>query len=278
MASYACPYDSLDTTLEIVYWIDLAIFGLATIVSLFFWIYTYVCSDKESVCQYVSKKSCNPCNTLPDASSDRSNQFHRHLNKTYANDIGSYFHFRSLSIAFVIFFLNTLLYGVLLMIQGTIYNEELDLCIPWLRWVIYSISCSLLAYEIATYQMFEQDIKYIFTFLITVTLLTGTFSTLSVESYTNRWIWFAIGFAPYIIALLLLFVFSDPCRKFHCPKFKYVVPVFVLLFWSIYPVAFLLGPNILDVISITTESIIYLVGDVFTKIIFAFAIAVMSQQ
>lgn len=266
--------DYLENDHEIVYWVSLGVFAIAALAALLLWIKIYLCSKVQHLSPKLKIQTCDRC--LPSNNIKTMEGHHKHQQKIYLDDKSSCFSFRSLSIAFVIFALNTLLYGILLMGQGTVYNADVDVYVPWVRWVIYALSCTLLAYEIATFQKMEQFVKYIFTFLITFTLLTGVFSTLSVESYTNRWIWYGIGFAPYLIALVILFFFSDPCNKLKCIP-KWVIPVFVLIFWSIYPIAFILGPNIFDVISLTIESSIYLAADLITKIFFAFWIARISE-
>ena len=147
------------------------------------------------------------------------------------------------------------------------------MCVPWVRWATYAVSCSILAFEIATFQKFQKYVRLVFVFFIAGTLLTGLFAILSVISETNRYIWYGIGFALYVPALLLMYLLSDPCGKFRLKRKRWsvwTIPIFVTITWTIYPIAFILGPNLLNVISTTVESWIYLGADLLTKVFFGF--------
>jgi len=270
MSSFYCEIP-LDSDLQIVYYTSLATMGLATLVFLALWIWKYYSTsiatlkankDSVIVCKHacVQHKGCDVQHLL------------KYENRYALVERVCDLSYTSITYGFIIFLLNTILYAVLLMEQGTIYNETLDLCVPWARWVVYTLSCTLLAYEIAEFQKMERRVKYVFVLTIGITLLTGAFSVLSVESLINRWIWFIIGGVTYLVALFLLFAFSDPCCKLD--KFiPWVLPIFVLLTWTIYPIAYILGPNLLAVFGLTVESWIYYAGDLITKVFFGYYIA-----
>lgn len=260
-----CNENPSHSSETIVYYISLVIFVIALLVSIFIWLWIYLNSNYYSTKEKKFYTSYNKNVSTTYTFSYEEKEYIAHNNCVP-------FLLKSISISIVVFSLNALLYIILLMGQGFVYRNDLFRCIPWVRYVIYSLSCSLLAYEIANYQKFVKYLDYLFIFLITSTLLTGVFIVLSVNSEINRYIWFGIGFIFYIPALLILFFFSDPCHKFTYNG-QYFLPIFVVVFWSIYPVAFILGPTMLNIISLNFESIMYLVSDFFTKIFFSFFIS-----
>jgi bacteriorhodopsin len=191
------------------------------------------------------------------------------------------FTFDAITYATLVFFLNTVLYAVLLMGQGVVYRYDISLCIPWVRWAVYAVSCSMLAYKIALFQRMVSSVRVVFVGMITATMLFGLFSVLSVHVETNRWIWFGIGFAPYLIAILVLFVFIDPCNYLASQGGVFLmfrIPVFVLVFWSLYPLPFVLGPTLTYTISSAGEAWFYLALDLFTKVFFGFYLAFLEAK
>lgn len=154
-----------------------------------------------------------------------------------------------------LFLLQVFLYVAFLLGQGAYFDETLGLCIPWARWITYTFSCALLAYEIAMDSRMSVYATFLFVAMISLTLLTGAISAQS-STVDHRWIWFGVGFAPYLLALLLLW--RSRGRLF----------VFVLITWSFYPAIFALGPGLADVISLEIESALYLASDLITKLAF----------
>lgn len=265
-----CSSNELTDGLKIVYLTSLCTFSICTIVSLFLWFYSYSkatflirafqttlikCSREE--CALTKEMSTNK---------NRYRDYVLHSNKICLS-------FDALTRAIIIFSLNSILYGILLMGQGSIFRSDLNICIPWARYAVYSVSCSILAFEIGTFQKFVPTVKLAFVFFITATLLTGVFVAIS-STETNRYIWYGIGFATYIPALLILFLLSDPCNRLAWKGYSvWMLPIFVLITWSIYPIAFIFGPTLLNIFSTTIESWIYLGADLFTKIFFGFWIS-----
>lgn len=244
----SCGSDDLPPRLQLVYWASLAVFTVSSVVSFGLWV-TAHCNARF----FVRRVFCNDKGQLVKLTS---------LSAPF---------FTSLTLTTLIFVFNAILYIVFLMGQGLIFRPDLNTCLPWARYAVYSISCSLLAYEIGSVQSFVPAVKLAFIFLITATLLTGVFTVLSTTVTANRYIWYGIGFLTYIPALFTLFAFSDPwARHVQKRRWIYTVPIFVLLTWSIYPVAFILGPTLLNVVSLTVESWIYLGADLLTKVAFGF--------
>jgi hypothetical protein len=231
--SLSCNVKLMDDDARTVYVLSLIIFGMAWVVTIALWVYRIV--------QYHSQASLTGRPSLPLQLQVRAKE----LNDTAG--------------ALVLFTLQVGLYVALLLGQGSSYIEQDDLCVPWVRWAVYSISCSLLASKIATLSQFSLGVdRDTFVTLITLTLLTGAFSAASTASEEARWTWFGVGFVPYLPAMFLLL------KNRSVPN----LVAFVFITWSLYPVIYLLGPAMTGVTNLAVESILYLVADVFTKILF----------
>lgn len=153
--------------------------------------------------------------------------------------------------------LQVFLYVTLLLGQGSFYDVNRDLCIPWVRWAVYILSCGpLLAYEIAEITAMPVMDTVLFVVTVSLTLLTGALSAAS-STQTSRWTWFGFGFAPYLVALGVLFRYGSK-----------VIIAFVLVTWSIYPLFFALGPGRGDVVSLVVTSSVYIATDQITKTAF----------
>jgi len=154
----------------------------------------------------------------------------------------------------ILFTLQIVLYTAFLLGQGAFFEEHLQICLPWLRWLVYTFSCAFLAYKIAKMSRMTVTATILFVSMISLTLALGAFSAAS-ATVNKRWVWFGVGFWPYLIALLVLY--KAQSRGLF---------VFVLVTWSFYPIIYLLGPALLNQFSLTVESWLYLASDGFTKI------------
>jgi|SRR6056297_2733735 len=267
-----------DSGLEIVYWTSLGVFVLSVVVSLVLWFYVYFKSILVRPKQLLKghyDKTYYGCPKRLDEK-DLSHAEDVHIDSLLVEN-RCFLSFDALSRSTIIFFLQIVLYATFLMGQGTVYSDELSICIPWARWAVYSVSCSLLAYEIAIFQKMVPYVRNVFTFLITATLLTGLFTTLSVSSEINRFVWYGIGFVFYIPALLLLFLLSDPFDKLKGAVGWYI-PIFVLITWTFYPIIFILTPALFDVISLSLAGWLYLASDLLTKVFFSFWISYLEAR
>jgi bacteriorhodopsin len=163
-----------------------------------------------------------------------------------------------LALATIIFLTQVLLYSGFLAEQGTWLLTDLGSCQPWARWVTYAFSCAILAYEIAGVAGMDNTATIFYVATIFLTLITGFFAAAGTE-LQDRWVWFGVGFAPYLISLILLFSWA-----------RWPLVLFVSSTWTLYPLILLLGPLYLGVISLTVESWLYLGADLLTKIGFEF--------
>lgn len=159
-----------------------------------------------------------------------------------------------------------LLYILLLLGQGSYFEPSLGICVPWARWAAYTLSCTFLAYEIATLSCMPVSDTIGFVAFIGLTLMTGVGATIA-STVDDRWVWYGVGFLPYIVALMILYRYSSMSLF-----------MFVLVTWSFYPIILLLSPALLDVYSLVVESSLYLVSDLITKVAFGVYMMYAMQQ
>jgi bacteriorhodopsin len=166
---------------------------------------------------------------------------------------------KNLSLALLLFTLQVGLYVALLLGQGSSYIAQHDLCVPWIRWAVYSVSCALLSYKVAIAAKLNKAADGgTFVGLISLTLISGVLSAASTGSENARWAWFGLGFVPYAPAMYLLVMKgSNP-----------LLSIFIVLSWGLYPIIYLFGVAMIGGYSIQVESIFYLIADFFTKILF----------
>jgi len=128
------------------------------------------------------------------------------------------------------------------------------------RWLFYGLSCSLLIYEIARFLKKSQSETIFLMFLTVLVMGIG-----AAAAYFEGW--YKIGFfilssLAYILLLYPLLTSVSPHRN--------AVAKYLLLGWTGFPLAFLLAPDGFGIITAATAAILYLLLDIFTKIIFYF--------
>jgi len=128
------------------------------------------------------------------------------------------------------------------------------------RWLFYGLSCSLLMYEIARFLKKSQS-ETVFLMVLTV-LVMGIGAA---SAYFQGWYkigFFVLSSLAYIILIYPLLTSVSPHRS--------AVAKYLLLGWTGFPLAFLLAPDGFGIITAVTAAILYLLLDIFTKMIFYF--------
>lgn len=216
-----CSAIALSGGLQTVYYVSLAVFGLALLVTFGMYLFT---------------------------------------NRSGANVT------QTLHISMFIFTLQMVLYSIFLGQLGSSFVDDVGSCQPYARWAIYTISCSLLAFEIANLAGMPAAENLGYVLSISVTLATGFLAAFP-EDLSSRWILFLLGFAPYVISFTILFRYA-----------RWPLIAFVAVFWSLYPLFLILGPLYFDVYSLTVESWLYLAADLVTKVGFEFFVIYQEMQ
>jgi len=128
------------------------------------------------------------------------------------------------------------------------------------RWLFYGLSCGLLMYEIARLLGKSLSETAFLLFLTVIVMGTG-----AAAAYFDGWYkigFFVISSVAYIILVYPLLASTSLNRN--------AVAKYILLGWTGFPLAFLLAPEGFGLITASVAAILYLLLDVFTKLIFYF--------
>lgn len=134
--------------------------------------------------------------------------------------------------------------------------------IYWTRWLFYIASCAILAAEVA------RIAGKTMTEIGEVAILTGLVMLLgflaSAVNGPGKWLFFGLSTMAYIGMLALLLRWN---RADYLP-FRRGVMSFILIFWSLFPVVWILAPTGFSLISPPVEALLYGLLDLITKIVF----------
>lgn len=152
----------------------------------------------------------------------------------------------------------TTLSYIVMLEGGLITQLSNGATIHWSRWVGYAISCPLLFYVVASgITSFKKRITL--SSLMSLVMLAGAFA--AVWTGWVFWAGFVLSTFFFVVTLLELYQHSD---KTHLkPMHKYI-----WFGWVVFPFVFLLGPSGLYIGSLGVAAVVYLLLDVFTKVVF----------
>ena len=148
-----------------------------------------------------------------------------------------YFYFagkdkNGLNTAFLVSFVTLISY--VLMWQGSLtVVTQAGEPILWTRWLFYGLSCTLL---MVTGMLAARDLTVV------------------------RWAYFAISAVAYV--LLVIKVLSVKTAKSRW------VHNYIFFGWTVFPIVFVLAPTGLGLIGAAVANLLYLLLDIYTKIIF----------
>lgn len=183
----------------------------------------------------------------------------------------TYFYFagrnkNSLNSAFLVSFVTLTSY--VLMWQGKLtVVTEAGQPIFWTRWLFYAVSCTLLMVEIAQVKGLQGGRLVELLYLTAIVMFTGYLAARDLTAV--RWIHFVISSLAY--ALLVIKVLSVQTAASRW------VNSYVFFGWTVFPIVFLLAPTGLGLIGAGVANLLYLVLDVYTKIIFSIQLVRTSE-
>ena len=128
------------------------------------------------------------------------------------------------------------------------------------RWLFYGLSCGLLMYEIARLLGKSLPETAFLLFLTVIVMGTG-----AAAAHFNGWYkigFFVLSSVAYILLIYPLLTSTSTHRN--------AVAKYILLGWTAFPCVFLLAPDGFGLMTASMAAILYLILDVFTKIIFYF--------
>ena len=159
--------------------------------------------------------------------------------------------------AFLVSFITVISYT--LMLEGSLVSfnaggEEVHAS----RWAFYGLSCTLLMYEMAKFLKKSLPETIFLLYLTVIVMGTG-----AAAAYFEGWFMigmFAISSVAYVLMVYPILTSTSPHRA--------AVAKYILLGWTGFPIAFLLAPDGFGVISAVTAAGLFLLFDIFTKIVF----------
>ena len=125
------------------------------------------------------------------------------------------------------------------------------------RWAFYAMSCSFLMFEIS--KILTIDTKTTMEIIVfnTIVMITGLLA--SITQFPIKWYFFALSSLAYIYVLSLI------GKNRSEQKFIFA---FVVVFWSGFPLVWLLSPAAFMVLNSFWTALIYLILDLITKVYF----------
>ncbi len=148
----------------------------------------------------------------------------------------------------------------LVMYEGTFVTAESTTseAVYYTRWLFYALSCSLLMYEIGRSLKLDKGSIATLIYLIVVVMITGALA--AVYEGTAMLSMFVVSSVAYAALLYKIFAAKSKNKAF--------VLKYILVGWTTFPVVFLFAPEGYALITASTAATLYLLLDVFTKIIF----------
>lgn len=131
--------------------------------------------------------------------------------------------------------------------------------IYWTRWLFYAISCSLLMLEIAKVKGITSSAKVAELIFLNV-LVMGTGTLAAVTTGLTKWIFFALSSIAYVIQIAIVL-------KGKAEKSSWINS-YIFLGWTGFPIVFFLAPTGLGLFGAALAMGLYLLLDIYTKIIF----------
>jgi len=162
-----------------------------------------------------------------------------------------------LNSAFLVSFITLISY--VLMWQGdfTVATQAGE-SIFWTRWLFYGLSCTLLMYEIAQLKQIQGQALVQLLYLTAIVMFAGFLAARDLS--VVRWVHFTISAVAYV--LLVSKVLSVKTAESHW------VRSYIFFGWTAFPIVFALAPTGLGLIGAAVANLLYLVLDIYTKIVF----------
>lgn len=154
--------------------------------------------------------------------------------------------------AFLVSFVTLISYIV--MLQGKFATND----IYWTRWLVYGISCPLLAFEISKRVGIDLNKSIFNVFLTAIVMITGALASASAGDYK-------IGFFVLSTIAFVKLIWSFYNTK--SDVLKTLTPY--IIGWCVFPIVFIFSnEGVNNLIAVQNAAAIYLVLDIFTKIVF----------
>jgi sensory rhodopsin len=128
----------------------------------------------------------------------------------------------------------------------------------WSRWLFYALSCTLLMVEIAQLKKVQGHGLVELLYLTAIVMGTGFLAARDLSAV--RWIHFVISSVAYVLLVIKVLSAQTTGAKW--------VNNYIFFGWTVFPIVFLLAPTGLGLIGAAVTNLLYLLLDVYTKIVF----------
>ena len=163
----------------------------------------------------------------------------------------------SFNTAFIVSFVTLISY--ILMWQGGLeITAASGQPIFWTRWLFYGASCSLLMFEIASARKIKGIALAEWIYLTVIVMVAGFLGARTLTSV--KWIYFILSSVAYILLVVKVLKARTESTGW--------IENYIYFGWSVFPLVFLLGPTGFGLIGSAIAAGIYLLLDLYTKIIF----------
>ena len=166
--------------------------------------------------------------------------------------------------AFLVSFVTLISY--IIMLQGNFVSNDLY----WTRWLMYGVSCPLLAFEISKRVGLDLSKRIFNVFLTAIVMITGVLSSISLGGYKATF--FALSTVVFV--KLMLGIYQTKSKELA------TLSPYIIFGWCVFPLVFMFSNEGLIDVSFAANQItinlipvqvaagIYLILDIFTKIVF----------
>lgn len=179
-----------------------------------------------------------------------------------------------LNTAFLVSFVTFISYAIMLLsFRGEFFLAAGPEGTFYTRWIFYGLSCALLVYEMAKRIGYGTEKTAGLIYATVAVMVLGAFSALG-GSDLAKWTFFGLSSVAYLLLIKDLVFFTDAKDKENSG----VIKLYVGLFWTLFPIFFLIAPAGMNLISAEISQGLYLGLDVATKIIFYFAIGYFATK
>jgi sensory rhodopsin len=174
----------------------------------------------------------------------------------------AYFYFAGrnkadLNTAFLVSFVTLISYVLMWQSNLTVVTKA-GQPIFWTRWLFYALSCTLLILEIGRLKQIKGGELAQLVYLTAIVMVTGFLAARDLTA--ARWVHFVISSVAYVLLVIkVLSVKSEGSRW---------VRNYIFFGWTVFPIVFLLAPTGLGLIGAAVANLLYLLLDIYTKIVF----------
>lgn len=131
--------------------------------------------------------------------------------------------------------------------------------IYWTRWLLYALSCSLLMLEISKVKGITSTSKVGELIFLNVFVM-GTGFLAAITFGFGKWMFFGLSSIAYLIQIGVLLKIKEPSSKW--------INAYIYFGWSVFPIVFFLAPTGIEVFGAAIAMGLYLILDIYTKIVF----------